>query len=82
MVPIMPITDGLADQLLKPLLGLCMGYKLDVWKYTLCMGAFTRQEMVVQASPEFYSIGVNQRLDPDQIATIRAQLEDPTKVTE
>lgn len=38
--------------------------------------------MVRDSAPEYYSIGVNQRLNPDQITTIRAHLEDPTMVTE
>ena len=59
---LLPISDTLADQLLQPLLGYCLGNDIDVWKYTLCVGAFTRQEMNDKPPSEVYSLGVNQRL--------------------
>ena len=40
--PLLPISDVLADQLLQPLLGYCLGHTVDIWKYTLCVGAFSR----------------------------------------
>ena len=65
IVPLLPISDSLADQLLQPLLGYCLGQNVDVWRYTLCVGAFSRQEMTTNTtgSPEVYSLGVNNRLN-------------------
>ena len=63
-MPLLPINDELADQLLLPLLGYCLGQTVDVWKYTICVGAFSRQEMIgnVTSNPEVYSLGINGRL--------------------
>jgi len=84
MVPLLPISDGLADQLLQPLLGYCMGHTVDIWKYSLCVGAFSRQEMTVGAADklEFYSLGVNDRLEKAQIDKLRIQLENGKETTE
>ena len=43
---LLPISDMLADQLLQPLLGYCLGQNIDIWRYTICIGAFSRQEMM------------------------------------
>ena len=66
IVPLMPISDELADKLLLPLQGYCLGTNVDVWKYSLCVGAFSRQEMITNnnetSSAEVYSLGHNTRL--------------------
>ena len=69
----LPISDALADQLLHPLLGYCLGQKIDIWMYTLCVGAFSRQEMIVQAGPtkEVYSLGLNPRLAPETLERVK-----------
>lgn len=68
IVPVLPISDSLAEQLLQPLLGYCLGNTVDnTWRYTLCVGAFARQEMIIsdstsKSNKEVYSLGVNDKL--------------------
>ena len=67
-MPLLPISDALADQLLFPLLGYCLSQTIDVWKYSLCFGAFSRQEMLKVGNnkgDEVYSLGINERLPKD-----------------
>lgn len=84
IVPLLPINDELADQLLLPLLGYCLGSTLDVWKYTLCVGAFSRQELVSDSSGkmEVYSLGINDRLSEDRTVTLKNQIENSKEKTE
>ena len=82
IIPLMPISDELADQLLHPLLGHCLDQKIDVWKYSLCVGAFSRQEMIVSTSQsETYSLGVNKRLSEENLDKLHAILENPGEKT-
>ena len=84
IVPLLPISDALADQLLKPLLGYCLGQSVDIWTYTLCIGAFSRQEMTAITGPqrEVYSLGVNLRLPEEILTKMKSQLEDYKALTQ
>jgi len=84
IAPLLPISDGLADQLLFPLLGYCLGQTVDIWKYTLCVGAFSRQEMLPgQKGPsEVYSLGINNKLPKEKFDSLAKQLENAKEVTE
>ena len=83
IVPLMKISDELADQLLLPLFGYCLGTNVDVWKYSLCVGAFSRQELMTNTTkPEVYSLGINNRLPSGKKDFLKMKLEDGTANTQ
>ena len=67
-----------------PLLGYCLGSTVDVWKYSLCVGAFSRQEMITNSTNhnEVYSLGINERLAQTHIDRLKKALEDKNEKTE
>ena len=67
IVPLHPVNEQLAAQLLQPLMGHCLGHSVDVWRYSVCVGLFARQEMITKADEkgEAYSLGMSSRLVND-----------------
>ena len=81
IVPLLPISDDLADQLLLPLQAQCASQSIDIWMYTICIDWFVRQEIISNnpknpRKPESFSLGNSAKLSETQIGELMQSLED------